>query len=298
MNVRALAPAKLNLGLEVLGRRPDGYHEIRTILVAVSIFDQLRSERALELFISVEGADLDERHNLVRTAAETLQDHCPGTPARIALRKRIPVASGLGGASADAAATLLVLDRLHGLKLSPAELHKTAAGLGSDVPFFLHGGLALASGRGERIESLPNVKPAYAVIVSPNLTIPNKTATLYGLLRASDFSDGSRAGVVAEALGRGELPPPELLENAFTRALYDRFEDLQSLPATMRRCGARTVALTGAGPSHYALFDDLDEAHQVATRLRYALTANAKVHCARFPVPGVLLCAPPNCAEK
>jgi 4-diphosphocytidyl-2-C-methyl-D-erythritol kinase len=159
-----LAHAKINLTLDVLGRRPDGYHELRSVMQTVSLADELTVEAAPHLSLEVDRdgssppghAGVPEgRANLVWRAAEELRrrrGYQGG--ARLRLCKRIPAAAGLGGGSSDAAATLLSLNALWGLRCSRADLVEVAAALGSDVPFFLWGGTALVSVRGERVQPL------------------------------------------------------------------------------------------------------------------------------------------------
>ena len=279
--VQVLAPAKLNLGLEILGRRDDGYHEIVTILQAIDLVDdlRLRAGEGIRPLRPLPGVRDDE--NLALRALDLLRRRS-GTErgAWLDLRKAIPTAAGLGGASSDAAAALLAARDLWALEMSDEALAALAAELGSDVPFFLGGGTALASGRGEVLESLPS-PGVWAVVVTPRLTIERKTATLYGAIRASDYSDGSRVLAQAERL-RGGLPPdPTLLANAFEQPLLGLRPDLAELAATMRACGAPHVALSGAGPSHYALFAGPDEAVAVARRLEAALGDSARVVATR-----------------
>ena len=152
------SPAKLHLFLEVLGKRPDGYHEVRTVMQTVDLADELELEEATAISLTVEppGAAPTE-DNLVLRAARLLQQAAGSSGgASITLRKGIPIAAGLGGGSSDAAVTLLALSSLWGIGMSPDELMELGATLGSDVPFFLQGnGCTLATGRGERIVPLP-----------------------------------------------------------------------------------------------------------------------------------------------
>jgi 4-diphosphocytidyl-2C-methyl-D-erythritol kinase len=151
------APAKLNLGLEVLGRRADGYHDLATIFLTVSLFDELSvsSEAGTSLGLECRGTDLPPQENLVWRAAEAMQQVAPDRGALLKLEKRIPVAAGLGGASSDAAATLLALRELWQADVTEDALAAMALELGSDVPFLLRGGCALGGGRGEELQQLP-----------------------------------------------------------------------------------------------------------------------------------------------
>ena len=161
-DLRAEAPAKLNLALHVAGRRADGYHELRTVFQAVDFADRLylrdRREAGIALRVSGEeaGAAGPSEANLVRRAGELLaRRRAPGRGAEIHLVKNIPAGGGLGGGSSDAAATLLALARPWGLGADPSDSARLALELGSDVPFFLLGGTALGEGRGERLTPLP-----------------------------------------------------------------------------------------------------------------------------------------------
>ena len=205
--MRLRAPAKINLSLEVLGRRPDGYHEVRSVLQAVDLADWVEIEEAdaLTLHVEPEGAAPAEE-NLVLNAAQLLRGATGATRgAAITLRKQIPVAAGLGGGSSDAAAALLGLGRLWALDLDQAQLGALAARLGSDVPFFLGGATALASGRGEQLEELPAPVERFAVIVTPTTGgDERKTARMYGLLDSRAYSDGSRTAETARRIHAGE----------------------------------------------------------------------------------------------
>ncbi len=179
--VEALAPAKLNLFLEILGRRPDGYHEIETLMVAVNLFDQLTfaDEPAGAVALTCDDPSLPTgRDNLVVKAAERLKaaTGCE-RGARIALRKAIPAQAGLAGGSSDAAATLVGLDRLWNLRTPPGRLDELAGEIGSDVAFFLRTPAAVCRGRGEIVEAVTLPSALHFVVVCP--TIGLSTADVY-----------------------------------------------------------------------------------------------------------------------
>jgi 4-diphosphocytidyl-2-C-methyl-D-erythritol kinase len=279
------APAKLNLGLEVIDRRDDGFHEIATIFVAIDLYDRLTLSPAGDLALVCNDDSLAGDANLALRALHLLREatNHPGG-ARIHLRKKIPAAAGLGGASSDAAAALLGGRELWRLKVSETDLHNLAIGLGSDVPFFLHGGCAVGRGRGDGLELLPLPRDLCFILVVPDVRIPAKTATLYAHLNDADFSDGSHIAVQAARLRSSLSPDISLLENAFTRPLYAIAPELATLPGVMRDAGAASVAISGAGPAHYAVFTDGTEAERVATRLREQLGDRAEVFVTR-PAP-------------
>jgi len=160
--VRGLAYAKINLTLEVTGKRPDGYHELVSIMQTISVADELSLSRASDLTLDCDQPELAGEDNLVLRAARLL-----GAGGHFELRKRIPVAAGLGGGSSDAALALRLLDTVHHLHLTPEQLLDAAAKLGSDVPFFLHGGTALIEGRGERVRPLADLPQHWLVLVNP-----------------------------------------------------------------------------------------------------------------------------------
>ena len=178
--ISVAAPAKINLSLEILRRRDDGYHDVATVLQTVDLADELAFTPASEIVVEGDTEGIPQEENLVYRAACLFQDHLGETRgARIGLHKRIPLAAGLGGGSTDAAATLVGLCRLWERDLRRGELAALAAELGSDVPFFLYGGTALAEGRGERVTPLPPLRHADLVLVAPPIDLPAKTATLY-----------------------------------------------------------------------------------------------------------------------
>ncbi len=297
LQVSIQAPAKLNLGLEVVGRRTDGFHDIVTIFQAISLCDDLAltpypsnrgrgepvsmSNHALEGGISLTSSDptLDRERNLVVLALNRLRQAMNATlGAHATLTKRIPIAAGLGGASTDAAAALVAGRDLWQAAISDQEIHEISRDLGSDVPFFLTAGTALGTGRGDQLTRLAPLTDIWFVVVTPAIVIPRKTPTLYGLLRPGDFSTGEAvrrwAGMLPAASGANPIPLPP---NAFSRPLYALRPELAALPGRMAAAGAATIGLSGAGPSHFALFSDPEQAERVASRLRTDLGTAAAV---------------------
>ncbi len=250
------APAKVNLYLEVLGRRPDGYHEIRTIMQAVSLYDELsftvREDGQITLEAQGEGLPGPDE-NLVVRAARLLRERAGcALGASIALRKGIPIAAGLGGGSSDCAAALRTLNRLWGLGLPADELARLAAELGSDVPFFIRGGTSLCEGRGERVCGL-NVSATFDyLLVMPGF--PVSTAEVYGSLHGAltRRSDVTTIGMLRGALESGdvELLSANLYNDlqgpAFLLApeLHRIWRRLQSAGP---RLGCPTFMLSGSG---------------------------------------------------
>ena len=261
------APAKLNLGLAVTGRRTDGYHNLVTLMVSLALADNVRVAPADDLTLVCDDPALATDDNLCLRAARALQE-ATGTAAgaRIALTKRIPVAAGLGGGSADAAATLLALDALWRARTPDTALLRLATSLGADVPFALYGGAMLARGIGDLLT--PATAPqASLVLVVPRVDIPRKTAALYAALGGGDYDTGAAVQQQAARLRCGAPPDPTLLGNSFLAPL-ERLAP--AVAAARRQMAARgaPAALTGSGPTLYTLCDTQADAERLAAQLR------------------------------
>jgi 4-diphosphocytidyl-2-C-methyl-D-erythritol kinase len=266
--MRLRAPAKINWTLEVLGRPPEaGYHEVRTVMQTVDLCDSLEIGPGRELQIEVERPHDGSGDDLVLRAAALLDDG-GGRGARVRVTKRIPVAAGLGGGSSDAAAVLRGLNELWGLGHSVGRLVEVGAGLGSDVPFFVYGGTALAEGRGERVTPLPDARPTWLVLLAPPLELPEKTRRMYAALAPADFTDGSRTEAFVEGIRAGRPVDDGGLYNAFERVAFEAFAGLDGYRDALLAAGARRVHLAGSGPALFALGPDEDDALVVYERLR------------------------------
>lgn len=252
----ALAPAKVNLGLEVVARRPDGYHEIVTILQAVTLNDRFEWRETGQPFRYHGPAGVPADIDLVARALALAPDR-DGWTGDLRVVKQVPAAAGLGGGSSDAALALrLALPDADG-----AALVGHAARLGSDVPFFLGpAGRALATGTGATLEPL-TTSPLWVVLVTPGLEIAGKTAALYGGLLEGDFSDGS----AVRALAAGKTWPREI-PNVFLRQLLDHAEVRYAYDC-LWRAGATRVTASGAGPTVFALVASWAEAAAIAARV-------------------------------
>ena len=233
------AYAKLNLGLEVVGRRDDGSHDIVTVFQTVSLYDPLTGRR-----------------NLVWQAAELLREGSGSEQgAAVGLVKAIPLSAGLGGGSSDAAAALALLDRLWGLDWGDERLAEAAGRLGSDVPFFLRGGAALARGRGEALDPLPSPPDQWFLLLMPNIRMPGKTPALYRRLRRTDFSDGAATEALAALLRTGAPLEEAGMVNAFERAAAETFPGLERFREALEMAAGHPAHLSGSGPSLFARAD-------------------------------------------
>ncbi|MBI2166426.1 MAG: 4-(cytidine 5'-diphospho)-2-C-methyl-D-erythritol kinase [Chloroflexi bacterium] len=267
-SLRVKAYAKVNLGLEVLGPRPDGYHEVVTVLQTVSLWDELSVEKAETISLECDDPTLSGPDNLVVRAADAvLQAWGQKAGARIVLNKHIPTAAGLGGGSADAAAALKALSQLWKARMPEETLRAVAGPLGTDVPFFLRGGTALAQGRGERLTYLPPARALRMVLVVPPVFVPDKTRLLYSRLRPEHFSHGGRTKELARSLQAGLPPPEELMVNSFEQVAFQVFTGLEEAWNALERAGGGRVHLTGAGPSIFSLVTDQSAGQEIVARL-------------------------------
>ena len=263
------AYAKLNLGLEVVARRDDGYHELVTVFQTVSLADEVSASPAAALSIRCKNAALTGRRNLVWQAAELLQEGSGSEQgATIGLVKAIPVSAGLGGGSSDAAAALALLDRLWELHWPEERLAEAAGRLGSDVPFFLRGGASLARGRGELLEPLPTPLDQWFLLLMPGIRMPGKTPTLYRRLRPADFTDGSATEALAESLRTGAPLDEASMVNTFERAAAETFDGLDRFRSALEHAAGHPAHLSGSGPSLFARVDGHEAGEEGMESLR------------------------------
>jgi 4-diphosphocytidyl-2-C-methyl-D-erythritol kinase len=261
------AAAKVNLVLEVLGKREDGYHELVTVMQAVDLSDKVTIEEADVLELQSRTAEVPtDGRNLALRAAAALREAAGTTQgARITLDKRIPVAAGLGGGSADAAAVLVGLNRLWRLRWPVARLEEVATGLGMDVPFFLHGGRALATGRGERIERLRG-SALGLVLVNPRFAV--STAEMYGRVTPEMYTDGRHAKTLAGGWG-GRTPArvAATLYNGLQEAAVAAYPPINRIRAALLAAGALGALMSGSGPTVFGVARSFEHARQIRRRL-------------------------------
>lgn len=255
MKLTLSAQAKVNLTLEALAKRDDGYHEIATVLQTISLADTLSFETGESVELTCNVASLRSADNLVLKAA-TLLKEATGCRrgALIHLTKVIPLAAGLGSGATDAAAALVGLNKLWELDLPFEGLADLAAKLGSDVVFFLYGGTALARGRGERVTPLPPAPEQWMVLLRPAIEpAPNKTARLYSRLNTHHFTSGQFTDRLVEALHQGRGMGPAALYNVFEQIAFEFFPGLSDYRSRLLQAGADRVHLAGAGPVLFTL---------------------------------------------
>jgi len=272
--VAVTVPAKMNLALLVHGRRPDGFHEIESLVVAVTLYDRLvfRGPNDRFLFFQARGeASPADIRNLVWRAAARLARHAAAVPGgAVVLDKSIPAGTGLGGGSADAAGTLAGLNAFWRLGLSDGQLSRLGAEVGADVPFFFHLPAAVVRGRGEQVEQVLFDWPGWVVLAAPDLSV--STAAVYAGWRA-DSTPAPRDAVARVLDGRrleaGELS--ERLVNMLEKPAFNLYPELGRLHQVMERLAGRPVRMTGSGGGLYALLDQQEDAARLADRLHREL---------------------------
>jgi 4-diphosphocytidyl-2-C-methyl-D-erythritol kinase len=264
-----MAPAKINLVLEVLGKRADGYHEIRSLVQTITLYDVLSFELADKTSFECTEPSLQTSDNLVVQAAELLRKICGcKRGAKIKLEKRIPWDAGLGGGSSDAAATLSALNRLWKLKLTTLDLVELAARLGSDVPLFVYGGTALIEGRGERVTPLATSMQSWFVLLMPPLPkTPRKTQQLYSCLDVRHFTGGQFVYRAFKVWSQDRQLSPSLLFNVFDKVAFGAFPGLEDYWGRFEGAGAKDIHLVGSGPALFAPADGEAQAERMCSLL-------------------------------
>jgi len=293
-----LAPAKLNLTLEVLAKRPDGFHEIRSVIQAINLCDSLRFRLSKNIEFSCNDPNWVPAKSLVSKTANLLQKTTGCSKGvKIEVDKHIPLVSGLSGDSSDAAAVLGVLNKLWGLGLSLGELLGLASQLGSDVAFFLYGGTAVVRGRGELVTPLPSFPHMWVVLMLPPVSrMPGKTERLYASLKPSHYTRGEITDRLVALLTGGSLKgrspfktntspsckelhlhikergiEGERLVNLFNvldDVALDSFTGLREYWQQFIKAGAREVHLAGSGPALFTLVKDKAEAKKIYHNLQ------------------------------
>jgi len=262
---RAHAHAKINVGLEVLGKRPDGFHEIRSVFVPISFSDVVTAEESTTNVVECYPSVTDRiESNLAYRALHALRERTHGLDrtAKITVEKHIPSGGGLGGGSSDAAAVLRLLNDQWSLQLESHDLRTLAASLGSDVPFFLDAQTALVEGRGELVSVLSWKLPYSIVVVLPGIHV--STPDAYASLERGPLLDAYRTAERRDTFLSTVLPlfserplstpPPVLPTNDFESVVFTRHPQLQEIKDKLYELGATYAAMSGSGSTMYGLF--------------------------------------------
>ncbi len=272
MTVRSYA--KINLGLRIIGKRPDGYHDLVTVFHYIDLYDTLTltpMETGASMECNREDLPCDDRNLCIRAAKAVLALTGSGG-VHIVLGKRIPTGAGLGGGSSNAAAVLRALPVLLGLQVGTDELHSIAAGLGSDVPFFLQDSSTEAHGRGEILRPIDFRSPWWILTVTPDMHV--STAWAYGSLRLGGAAIDSQ---LTSALARGAADESLLahaLINDFEPTVMERFPEIAALRSRLLASGAIAAAMSGSGSSVYGLYTSEASAAVALERIPSGMTAS------------------------
>ncbi len=265
------AHAKINLGLDVLRKREDGYHEVKMIMQTIGLSDTLTFEMTKENDIVIESDSgklpLDE-HNLIYKAARVFfEETGQAFGIKIFLNKRIPIAAGMAGGSTDAAATFLALNEISGQPLSLGKLIEISVKVGADVPYCIMGGTALSEGIGEILTKLPAVLPAHVLIAKPNLDV--STAFVYKNLKIAELESHPDIDGMRQAIESGDLKGvTDRMGNVLETVTIPAYPIIGDMKKTCMENGAVNALMSGSGPTVFAIFDDLKQAKLAADAIR------------------------------
>lgn len=276
------SPCKVNLLLNILSRRPDGFHELETVMQPVRLCDEIAFERtgnSIELSCSDQSLPVDSRNLVFRAAEKFFAAAKIPVGVKIHLEKKIPLAAGLGGGSGNAATTLIALNELWGNPLAPEKLSEIAASLGSDIPFFLQDKPALATGRGEKIQPLENF-PALAdkafLLIHPGFGISTPWA-YQNLARFPDALNGQkgRAEKLLRLLQTGDLKAAATeFYNSLEAPALEKFPVLQLYQEFLLANGAKTALMSGSGSTTFAICENVQAAESLAAKFKSKFGAN------------------------
>ena len=264
------APAKINLTLDVLYKRPDNYHEVEMIMTTVDLSDRIGLESREDSLIKIISADRfvpDDERNFAYQAAKLLKDtYGIEEGVSITIEKEIPIAAGLAGGSSDAAATLRGLNELWNLGLSLDELAEHATKIGSDVAFCVYGGTALATGRGEKIQELAAPPACWVVLAKPKIGV--STADVYGNLKVDEV-EHPQTKQMMQAIEQGSYELMcESLGNVLESVTLKLHPEVTTIKEQMQRFGADAVLMSGSGPTVFGLVDTESRAGRIYNGLR------------------------------
>lgn len=270
MQILEKAPAKINLSLDVMHKRQDGFHEVEMVMTTVDLADRIELNLVNHDSIKVESENRfvpnDER-NLAYRAAKLMKNHYKvSSGVRIFIEKNIPVAAGLAGGSSDAAAVLRGLNRLWGLNVSLDELAELGAQVGSDVSFCVYGGTALAAGRGEKVTQLPAPPPCWVVLAKPSIGV--STQTVYQSLNLQEAIHPNTKGMVA-ALNNYDYPSIcKHVGNTLEGVTLKLHSEVGQIKEQMYQGGADAVLMSGSGPTVFALVENDARAQRIYNSLK------------------------------
>ena len=265
------AMAKINLGLDVVRRRPDGYHEVRMIMQTVGLYDRLTFEKTkedtLRLESSMKRLPTDGNNLIIRAASLLKEEFGIREGLSIRLDKRIPVAAGMAGGSTDAAAALTAVNRMFDLGLTEEQLKERAVKIGADVPYCLQGGTALSEGIGEILTALPPAPACHVVVAKPSIHVSTKW--VYQNLHLEQVTEHPDIDGMTESIRQGDYAGVvRRLSNVLESVTVPRYPVIAQIRDFLRENGADGALMSGSGPTVFALFDDRQRARQALDALQ------------------------------
>ena len=269
-SIRLNAMAKINLGLDVTGKRPDGYHELRMVMQMINLYDKIEIIKleTPEIIVETNLSFLPvNENNIVYKAAQLLMNKFHLTQGvRIVLEKHIPVAAGMAGGSSDAAAVMVGVNRLFHLNLSQKELMERGVKIGADVPYCILRGTALAEGIGEKLTHLPPAPAGYVLIAKPGIHVSTKF--VYTNLKANELESHPDIDGQIQAIRSGDLKKvAELCGNVLETVTIPAYPVIEEIKDVMKKGGALNACMSGSGPTVFGLFDDREKAKAVYENL-------------------------------
>lgn len=282
------ALAKINLGLDVLGKRDNGYHDVRMVMQTIYLYDHVTVEKTKESGITVETNLFylpTDTNNIAYKAAKLLIDEFQiESGVHITLEKHIPVAAGLAGGSSNAAAVLVGMNQLFGLGLTQAELMERGVSLGADVPYCIMRGTVLAEGIGEVLTPLPPLPKCYVLIAKPGISVSTKM--VYEKLDSQEITEHPNIDGILQGLERQDIQKiASSMGNVLERVTIEKYPIIEDIKTVMKEAGALNAMMSGSGPTVFGIFDDRTVAKEAQKKLREMNIAKqvylANVHNAR-----------------
>ena len=269
--IRINAMAKINLGLDVLRRRENGYHDVKMIMQTVNIYDTLDFVKKDEpgIVVKVDAMELPtDENNLIYKAAKLLYDKCGmDKGVEITLTKRIPIAAGMAGGSTDAAAALVGINRLFELGLSMDELKQIGVKIGADVPYCIEGGTVLSEGIGEILTKLPDAPDCFVVVAKPEISVSTKY--VYENLHANELKYHPDIDGMTEAIRQGDLDGVcKRMENVLETVTETKYPVISQIKQLLKDAGAESSLMSGSGPTVFAIFKEEETAKKALEKVR------------------------------
>ena len=248
---KAKSFAKINLGLEILNKRNDGFHSIKTIMTKISLFDEIDIRKSSKNSVIQDG--IDEENNLVTKILNFMQDKYFDEKLEINIRKNIPYSSGLGGGSSNSASVIKGLNQFLKLNLDSKEMFDIALKFGSDIPFFLSSSSAMVQGRGEVIRFIEKPNINYLLLICPNINLENKTRKVFNNLK--NFTNGETQENLLNKI-KSNIKITESLFNGLEKSAFLVFDELSEIKDILSELSLPNISMSGAGPSFFSIIDN------------------------------------------